>query len=284
MDNFEIYKIRCLTNMHVGSGDVSYTLIDNQVQRDVITGFPTINSSSLKGSLRSCLDPQKEESSGIRYIFGHKEDGIGKYKIFPGMLLSIPVRSNVKPFFRATCPRIIKDFLGFIEKFQLKTKDIQNIETLKNDLKELQKVTDENKNSICILKNFNSDIDIKSNKKLMVEGIKANLKEKVLLKKEERIKEIFGENLILIDDNSFSEIVNRLPVIARNKLNNGESENLWYEEIVPRETRFYFAVISPKSESNKEEYKTVFNKVTRKLVQIGGNATIGYGYCDIESI
>lgn len=47
--------------MHVGSGDASYTLIDNQVQRDVITGFPTINSSSLKGSLRSFLDPKRKK-------------------------------------------------------------------------------------------------------------------------------------------------------------------------------------------------------------------------------
>ncbi|MCS4455235.1 RAMP superfamily CRISPR-associated protein [Clostridium botulinum] len=70
MDNFKIYTIRCLTNMHVGSGDASYTLIDNQVQRDVITGFPTINSSSLKGSLRSFLDPKKEKARQLNIFWG----------------------------------------------------------------------------------------------------------------------------------------------------------------------------------------------------------------------
>ncbi|AVQ46526.1 type III-B CRISPR module RAMP protein Cmr4 [Clostridium sporogenes] len=279
MDNFKIYTIRCLTNMHVGSGDASYTLIDNQVQRDVITGFPTINSSSLKGSLRSFLDPKKEKSKAIKYIFGDKEDGMGNYKIFPGMLLSMPVRSNVKPFFRATCPRIIKDFLGFIENFQPQTSDIKNIKTLEEDLKNIEKVADKNKNTIFILKNFNRDIDVKFDNNQKIEGIKITSEREISLKGEERIKEIFGESLILIDDNSFNDIVDRLPVIARNKLDNGESENLWYEEVVPRETRFYFGTILGK------EHQSEFGKIEGKQpVQIGGNATIGYGYCDIKSI
>ncbi len=47
-----IYIIDCLTNMHVGSGETNFNIVDNQVQRDSVTEFPTINSSSLKGALR----------------------------------------------------------------------------------------------------------------------------------------------------------------------------------------------------------------------------------------
>ncbi|HDK7163644.1 TPA: type III-B CRISPR module RAMP protein Cmr4 [Clostridium botulinum] len=278
MDNFKIYTIRCLTNMHVGSGDASYTLIDNQVQRDVITGFPTINSSSLKGSLRSFLKDGIDKEK-IKDIFGDEEKGIGKYKIFPGMLLSIPVRSNVKPFFRATCPRIVKDFLEFIENFQSEKECIQDIGSLKADLKKFEEEADENKNGIWILKNFNSDIDVEAMKNLTVEEIGTKLTKEISFENEDKIKKIFGEGLILIDDNSFSEIVDRLPVIARNKLDNGESENLWYEEVVPREARFYFGVILGKE--NQTEFEEI---VGNQAVQIGGNATIGYGYCNIESI
>ncbi|WP_251862253.1 type III-B CRISPR module RAMP protein Cmr4 [Clostridium sp. Marseille-Q2269] len=276
MDNFKIYTIRCLTNMHVGSGDASYTLIDNQVQRDVITGFPTINSSSLKGSLRSFLDPEKSETEAIKYIFGDEKEGIGKYKLLGASLLSIPVRSNVKPFFRGTCPRIIKDFLGFIENFQLE-KECK--EDLKDDLKKLEEVANENKNCVWILKNFNKNIVIKQEDQLTIEEIDITLTKKIAFKNEDKIKKIFGENLVLIDDNSFSQIVGRLPVIARNKLDNGESKNLWYEEVVPRETKFYFGVILGKE--HKDEFKKIEGE---EPVQIGGNATIGYGYCDIESI
>ena len=48
----ELYKITTLSNLHVGSGDINFDVIDNQVQRDSITNLPNINSSSLKGAFR----------------------------------------------------------------------------------------------------------------------------------------------------------------------------------------------------------------------------------------
>ena len=31
------YKIDCLTNLHVGSGEVNYNIIDNEVEKDAVT-------------------------------------------------------------------------------------------------------------------------------------------------------------------------------------------------------------------------------------------------------
>ena len=39
-------QLQCMTNMHVGNGDVNYNIIDNEVERDPVTGYPTINSVS----------------------------------------------------------------------------------------------------------------------------------------------------------------------------------------------------------------------------------------------
>ncbi|PRR77939.1 RAMP superfamily protein [Clostridium liquoris] len=268
MDNFKLYKIRCLTNMHVGNGDASYTLIDNQVQKDAITGFPVINSSSLKGSLKNFLG-DKCDIDEINNIFGDNMEGIGQYKIFPGMLLSIPLRSNKKPFFRATCPRIIKDFIDFVSNFQYRLDYM-------GDLEKIQKLVGENKNSISVIKCFNEDIE--DDKDLRVEGFRSDLKDGLDIENNQKITSLFGENLIIVDDRTFLNIVSELPIIARNKLDNGESENLWYEEIVPRETRFYFGVMCGKKHVNK------FEKIKGHPIQIGGNATIGYGYCNITSI
>lgn len=268
MDNFKLYKIRCLTNMHVGNGDASYTLIDNQVQKDAITGFPVINSSSLKGSLKNFLRDICD-SNEINNIFGDDKEGIGQYKIFPGMLLSIPVRSNKKTFFRATCSRIIKDFIDFADNFQYELDYV-------GDLEKIQKFAEENKNSISVIKCFNEDIE--DDKNLRVEGFKSDLKDVLDIKNKEKLESLFGENLVVVDDKTFLNIVSELPIIARNKLDNGESENLWYEEIVPRETRFYFGVMCGKEHVNK------FEKIKEHPIQIGGNATIGYGYCNITSI
>ena len=65
-----------------------------------------------------------------------------------------------------------------------------------------------------------------------------------------------------------------LPIIARNVLENGESKNLWYEQVLPAESVLY-AII-------QEEGDKLVNALNGKIVQIGANATIGYGYCLFE--
>ena len=48
----EAYIIRTKTNLHAGSGDTNFGIVDKQVQRDSISNLPIINSSSLKGAIR----------------------------------------------------------------------------------------------------------------------------------------------------------------------------------------------------------------------------------------
>lgn len=62
-----------------------------------------------------------------------------------------------------------------------------------------------------------------------------------------------------------------LPIIARNCLDNGESVNLWYEQVLPS-----LSVLGAIIETNNADD---LNKLDGKIVQIGANATIGYGYC-----
>lgn len=67
-----------------------------------------------------------------------------------------------------------------------------------------------------------------------------------------------------------------LPIIARNVLENGESKNLWYEQVLPAETVLYTILC--------EEGNDLKDAINGKIVQIGANATIGYGYCKFECI
>ncbi|MDD6069236.1 MAG: RAMP superfamily CRISPR-associated protein, partial [Clostridiales bacterium] len=48
-----LIKMECLTNLHVGNGDVNYNIVDNEVEKDYATGSPVINSSGIKGAFRS---------------------------------------------------------------------------------------------------------------------------------------------------------------------------------------------------------------------------------------
>lgn len=77
----------------------------------------------------------------------------------------------------------------------------------------------------------------------------------------------------------FKEAAEELPVVARNQLDNGESQNLWYEELVPRESIFGFVV-----QADADHHSAFLAGTNHKVVQIGANATVGYGYCLITLI
>lgn len=62
-----------------------------------------------------------------------------------------------------------------------------------------------------------------------------------------------------------------LPIIARNCLENGESVNLWYEQVLPSQS-----VLATIIQTVKKDDLDMLNG---EIVQIGANATIGYGYC-----
>ncbi|MBK8110494.1 MAG: hypothetical protein IPK46_09275 [Saprospiraceae bacterium] len=70
-----------------------------------------------------------------------------------------------------------------------------------------------------------------------------------------------------------------MPVIARNYLENGESKNLWYEQVVPRLSRFWSMTIHPEQES--QFWDMLFGE---GLVQLGANGSVGYGYCSFKII
>ena len=248
--------------MHVGSGGANYGVIDNLVQRDSINGMPVINSSSLKGALREFLkDKWGENNDKLNYIFGNDssrnpdkkgKDEIGHYKFFPADLLVLPVRSNKRPFYRATAPMLL---------------DLINAKAKSFHVKALEE-------EICFPDNCSfENPDATDESFVMLEDWKAEINTEI------KTNQYFGDNVAGFDDNTFKKLAKKLPVIARNQLDNGESKNLWYEEVVPRESRFVFFV------AKDEKYSTAFDKgLGGSIVQIGANASIGYGYVTITKI
>ncbi len=258
----EAYLITCLTNMHVGSGGANYGVIDNLVQRDSINYMPTINPSSLKGALREFFKVRwGENDDRLNYIFGNDssrnpdkkgKDEIGHYKFFPADLLVLPVWSNKKPFFRATAKMLLDPINAKAKAFKVTALEDEILFPNNCNFTNPNPAND----NFVVLEDWKAEINtqIETNSNL-------------------------GENVAGFDVDTFKKLAKKLPVIARNQLENGESKNLWYEEVVPRESRFVFFV------AKDEEYSAEFDKAFKEsVVQIGANASIGYGYVTITKI
>ena len=270
----ELYIIQCKSNIHVGSGDTNYGVIDKLIQRDTTDDLPCIFSSSLKGAFREYFEKviEKDKPEGQKVIsdkiFGKGENknsnGIskGSHIFQQAFLLSFPLRSNQKPFFNAISPFIIDQLL----KLALLQNYIFPAPLLK-ELEEIAKLEpDVNKPILCgkpdglIIEDFDN---FENNP-----GSFPNL------------KMIVGDNIIILNIDDMKRVTDNyhLPIIARNKLENGQSQNLWYEQIVPRESKFTFFVATDKTD---DQFKALVNN---KTVQIGGDSSIGYGYSLIYSL
>ena len=215
----QVYQIRAITNLHAGSGDADYGIVDKLVQRDPTTGYPTIHMSGIKGALREYFE--ENEIAGVTEMFGSepKEQNKvqqGKLRFISAELLAFPRPSEQNGGQSAYDLCYVLQLLGeWLDKVKL----------------------------------FDTSPKIDD----------ATWKD--------------------IDLDTFKVLTEELPVIARNQLDNGESKNLWYEEFVPRETIFGIVI------QGENKLLDSFNDtVNGKVIQIGGNATVGYGYCLFTSI
>lgn len=201
------------TNLHVGNeSTVTFSVIDKAIQRDVTTGLPCINSSSLKGAIKEFFE-SCQTTADIKGIFGSsKADKNDSQK---GNAI----------FFDATLIKIPEQTTGTGTTYRLRYSEE-------------------------IVKAFEEKAE------LMGKKISIDRKDATEAKTKEFEK-------LCNDDN--------LPIIARNCLENGESVNLWYEQVLPAQS-----VLATIFQTNGENDLDCLNG---KIVQIGANATIGYGYC-----
>lgn len=255
-----IWFIKAETNLHVGNENTSSVgLIDKEIQRDVLTGIPCINSSSLKGAMNEYATSEANLSADARLaIFGVdrgngiKETQKGGCLFFDAQLLLLPVQDDTKLYRLVTCKEVLDRYVTLLAKMGIEYPYKDLVEALVK----------------CGEGHFNKETGI-------------------------------------IECSQFEEFCSDddLPVIARNSQMG--AGNLWYEQVLPHKSIFGTLLVYPASvevtikDSSKSdpvnknvETKTVsidmaeaINKTfDNKVVQIGANATIGYGYCSFIKV
>ena len=86
--------MECISDLHVGSGETNFHVIDNEVEKDPVTGYPMIHSSGLKGALRAfCEQTDSNLKSAVNDIFGSSSESSrskGKLKCLSAEMIALP--------------------------------------------------------------------------------------------------------------------------------------------------------------------------------------------------
>ncbi len=246
------FSITTKTPMHCGAGGENFWIIDKLIQRDETTNLPNINSSSLKGALREYM---KDYLSNVDKING-KSWATVLFQIFGND--NTDLSNSDKEIVAAELKVDVKK-IEIAGDFRILPAELLSIPTLKEG----------------VIKHIISCNWLKDNMKEKLELFDCKLSDGV------DENQIIGANEFLTEYD-FCEKVDdfNLPVIARNHLEDGTSTNLWYEQVLPRETKLYFAVVY----NNEELFKIFRDAIIAHPVQIGANASVGYGFCKIKEI
>jgi CRISPR-associated protein Cmr4 len=278
-----LFTITAQTNIHVGSGDANYGIIDKLVQRDTLADLPIINASSLKGAILQHFfrqDPNEVDDEYIDIVFGGQQSSSkrrkglrekskgGEFVFMQANLLSIPVRSNQYAFFRVSCPQLLRDLSAQLSSVGGYNDLVVALDNL---------VTESSENAVVLHSNYVGQHHLEDQKDVSFQST---------LQTAPAVKDLAdllgGNNTVIIPDGLFRSLTDNhhLPVIARNNLENGQSTNLWYEQVLPRQTRFSCIILKPHTPNLIPDFDTLLT--SQGMVQIGANASVGYGYCNIK--
>lgn len=286
MANFtRLMGLHLETSMHAGAG-TQLDVIDLPIQRELPTEYPVVFGSSLKGALRQYARETSIEGLEIvdltTTLFGPENvnadtASAGDMLVGDARLLLLPVRSLCSPFKWVTCPYVLSRLKKDAERLGL-TLNIQKITVTEN-----QAIT-KSAGTIFLEENQFSCIE---NGALIVQ-----LATLLNTFSAHDILEELKEKLVIVCDADFSYLSkNATPVNAHVKINNETktttSGALWYEETLPPETIMYAPIIINNQRGqydgkNSDAFLSVVR--SKKYIQIGGNETVGMGWCKLQLV
>jgi len=288
MKNAKPFVIKVITPLHAGSGQ-DLGIVDLPIQRERHTSYPKIEASGLKGAIRDNFRKSPEANEHLDLIFGPEKSGdhAGALGFTDARILLFPVKSVKGLFAWVTCNDVLKKFKTDLELCEIEVDfDIPIIS-----------------DGECIVTE-NSTLKINNNA-VVLEEYAFNISDKKVDEKLLKFLEDFTainnlkDQLLILSNDDFKDFVNlATEVITRTKINpktgTVATGQLFTEEYLPAESVMYSLAI-PSSIFVKQEKKENFlsgkddkeaimdywKKNAPKVMQIGGNATIGKGIVEI---
>lgn len=287
-----IMFMHAITSIHAGSGS-DLGLVDLPVQREKHTGYPKIESSSLKGALRAAVC---QDNGWVEVIFGkelekgNNDAAAGAAAFSDARILFFPVRSLKGVFAWVTCPFVLNRLkdeliaLGYYDSFVSKHFDGREMvipleyTVASNHLM----VSGTNAGRICLAE-YAYEVRIDGEAAVLAQQF-----DRLLFKER---KTTLAQRLVILPDDDFLDFVTlHTEVNARIRINgdtgtvDAKDGALWYEENVPPETVFYSLCFFGQSrlkgkDWNAQEIRARFGAkdFIPECFQLGGDSTLGRG-------
>lgn len=296
--------IYTLTSTHCGTGK-AMDAVDLPIAREEHTRHPVLPSSSIKGALRAAAE--RSNLPGTKAWFGpeinpgasgaKEELYAGSVVFTDARLLAFPVRALHTAFCWVTCPLVLERFHRDLSAFGKASlwpqKGALHPASDKWD-RETRNARVAGELAALVLEDLAfSEAELVVDK----DGLKAIAAAfgALLGPSEGVLRKRLEKELIVIHDTDFADLVTRtMPVQARIRLNDqktttGDGGNLWYEETLPPDALFSTFVLGRDGAKRPGDTLTTLIAAFQgadgaagmfgRPVQIGGNETIGHGFC-----
>lgn len=278
-----ILGLRAETSIHAGAGK-AVGVIDLPIMREAHTGWPVVFGSAVKGAMRARAEQlQLPELSDV---FGpdtnNASDHAGALAVGDARLLLLPVRSLTTHFKWVTCPALLQRAAADAKRMGLQPHGVEF-----SHIGEEQAITP-NQAGGLFLEEFHFTAKKQDLDKLI--GWLARFVG-------DDFKALLNQQLVIVSDGMFTHLAQYAtpvnPHIAIEKESKTvKSGALWYEETLPAETILYVCLAADGSRRKDAKLNAqAMLKATlslfpaeRPYLQLGGNETVGMGWCRVQSV
>jgi CRISPR-associated protein Cmr4 len=281
-----ILGLRAETSIHAGTGQ-NTGVVDLPIQRESHTGWPCVYGSAMKGALRSHAEMRCGNPTWIKDVFGPSPDAnkasehAGAIAVTDARLLLLPVRSLTGHFKWTTCPAVLErlkrdmQMVGIPIEFNIPPATVGAVVTSCGGtqifLEEYQfnQVQENIDDLIAVLVGFGMDME--------------NLRQQLAIMNNEDFADFCRTATAVTPHIAIDNTKNKKTVIPG---------ALWYEETLPPDTLLYTMLLANPSRNinGGMNPETVLGCVTgmftndNHYLQIGGNETVGMGWCRVTEV
>jgi CRISPR-associated protein Cmr4 len=285
--------IYCVSPVHMGAG-TALGVIDNPIQRERLTGYPTIAGSGLKGALRHHLAVSWEKDE-IWTVFGPDTSDSSEYagalSLADAHLVAFPVRSAKRAFVYAVSPTTLARASRLLAAAGVQEKQWEVATVQEGSCRVV------NRNLLVVDKVALEAFEFTAVEDEGLRDISAWIAKYALPGDPEFkfFKDKLNNDLVLLSDEDFGHFVRNSTVVEPHvRINDAsgtaEEGGLFYTENLPPESVLLSLIMASrgrgKGNESADDVMTLFTKgnadkqkhgIDGALVQVGGDATTGRG-------